>query len=104
MAAAHHLLLCQHNITHVVNCTSGVSKIKNYHEGKLKYFEFDVTRWMQHVGEAADGMAKFVNPMFAFVDEALDKGEGVLIHCLAGAHRAGSTPVLEHMNEFHVCL
>mmetsp|Transcript_21017 Transcript_21017/g.25514 ORF Transcript_21017/g.25514 Transcript_21017/m.25514 type:complete len:91 (+) Transcript_21017:96-368(+) len=32
--------------------------------------------------------------MMDFVDQALGKGENVLIHCLAGAHRAGTTGVL----------
>lgn len=90
MAAANLLTLNVSNITHVVNCTSGFSKIRNYHEGRMKYYEFDITRWSVHVGQAPDDMWKFVGPMFAFVDEALAAGESVLIHCLAGAHRAGA--------------
>ena len=31
--------------------------------------------------------------MFEFIEEAISKGENVLIHCLAGAHRAGTTGV-----------
>jgi len=33
------------NITHVVNCTHGVSKIPNFHEGKLKYNTFPISHW-----------------------------------------------------------
>ena len=29
--------------------------------------------------------------MFKFIEEAISKGESVLVHCLAGAHRAGTT-------------
>eukprot|EP00798_Chlamydomonas_sp_ICE-L_P006340 gene6340-2965_t len=38
-------------------------------------------------------MVQFVDPMFRFVDEALVKGGGILLHCIAGAHRAGTTGV-----------
>jgi protein-tyrosine phosphatase len=31
--------------------------------------------------------------MFDFIEEAISRGESVLIHCLAGAHRAGTTGV-----------
>ena len=34
-------------------------------------------------------MLAFANPMFSFIEEAIGKGESVLVHCLAGAHRAG---------------
>ena len=36
----------------------------------------------------------FLKTLFAFVDGALAKGESVLVHCLAGAHRAGTTGCL----------
>ena len=31
--------------------------------------------------------------MFLFIEEAISNGESVLVHCLAGAHRAGTTGV-----------
>lgn len=31
--------------------------------------------------------------MFQFIEEAISQGENVLVHCLAGAHRAGTTGV-----------
>ena len=44
---------------------------------------------------------RFVDPMFKFVDDALARGS-VLVHCLAGAHRAGSTGVLLLMRHNHL--
>lgn len=35
----------------------------------------------------------FVKDLFAFIEGALAKGECVMVHCLAGAHRAGTTGV-----------
>jgi protein-tyrosine phosphatase len=35
----------------------------------------------------------FFKPCHDFIDEALKRGENVMVHCLAGAHRAGTTGV-----------
>lgn len=34
---------------------------------------------------------KFSKPLFDFIDDSIENGESVLVHCLAGAHRAGTT-------------
>ena len=39
----------------------------------------------------AGEMLKFFTPVFDFCDAAISRNEGVLIHCIAGAHRAGTT-------------
>jgi hypothetical protein len=39
---AHLSFFRKENITHIVNCTYGFSKIPNFHEGKLKYYNFPV--------------------------------------------------------------
>ena len=47
------------------------------------------------------GVLKLFAPCFSLVDEVLARGNNVLIHCLAGAHRAGTTSVayLMHRSE-----
>ena len=49
---------------------------------------------------------EFTNPMFAFIEEAIAGGESVLVHCLAGAHRAGTTgcACLVHFAGLHFVL
>lgn len=37
---------------------------------------------------------QYLSTLFAFTDRALANGENVLVHCLAGAHRAGTTGVI----------
>jgi protein tyrosine phosphatase len=91
-------ILRSNGITHVVNCTSGSSKIPNFHEGKLKYYEFPVTYWSQFVNELDQSVLTFTSPLFEFIESALERGSSVLVHCLAGAHRAGTTGVLCIMN------
>ena len=41
----------------------------------------------------------FVQQLFDFVEGALTAGSSVLIHCLAGAHRAGTTGCLLLMHK-----
>ena len=37
------------------------------------------------------GVVRYFRVFFDFIEKALNKGQNVLIHCLAGAHRAGTT-------------
>lgn len=88
-AAANLGMLQQYKITHVVNCTDNMPL---YHEasGKIKYFRFDITSFYRRVRTDEDA-APFVQPMLDFVGAALEDGKNVMAHCLAGAHRAGTT-------------
>jgi len=36
---------------------------------------------------------EFFSEVHNFIDEALNNGKNVMVHCLAGAHRAGTTGV-----------
>mmetsp|Transcript_29951 Transcript_29951/g.41155 ORF Transcript_29951/g.41155 Transcript_29951/m.41155 type:complete len:200 (+) Transcript_29951:22-621(+) len=90
-AAENITLLRSYGITHVVNCTHGESKIPNYHEGRLAYLTFPISHWQSFVNNTNTSVLTFVEPLFAFIENALLKGESVLVHCLAGAHRAGTT-------------
>ena len=77
-------------ITRVVNCTTGASRIPNFHEGRgLLYYTFSISNWTTSVNSTGASVLAFANPMFSFIEEAISKGESVLVHCLAGAHRAG---------------
>lgn len=78
-------------ITRVVNCTHGHGAIPNYHPTQLIYYTFPISHWSIHVNSSNTSVLNFSNPMFEFIEEAISKGENVLVHCLAGAHRAGTT-------------
>jgi predicted protein tyrosine phosphatase len=102
------------NITHIVNCQDEQSQ--NFHESnpRFTYFRFHVARWPDVVLKEGwkdihnnptnpndnnnnnaniPAVLQFFSPLFEFVDNATSRGENVLIHCLAGAHRAGTTGV-----------
>lgn len=82
-------------ITHVVNCTSDMPNKFERGSFKLSYFRFDIYRYMLEldVTNSSRGVLEFFRPVFEFIDAAVANGGGVLVHCLAGAHRAGTTGV-----------
>ena len=40
-----------------------------------------------------EGVLRFFHPLIHFIEEVTGKGKNVMIHCAAGAHRAGSTAI-----------
>ncbi|KAJ1484919.1 protein-tyrosine phosphatase-like protein [Baffinella frigidus] len=82
----------KNKITHVVNCTDNMPC---YHEAtrEVNYHRFDIAAWWQKVKDEETAIV-FTTPVLEFVGEAIAKGESVLVHCLAGAHRAGTTGCL----------
>lgn len=98
-AASSGNILRENGITHVVNCTSDMPL---YFEGKdpsISYFRFDIYRFYRELNlRSPIGVLEFFIPVFKSIDAAVAQGKGVLIHCLAGAHRAGTTGVAYTMH------
>ena len=93
--AASNLSILQRNgITHVVNCQDPSSQ--NFHENnkgaRITYFRFPIAHWHNSSAVRQGKAFEFFLPFFNFVDKATETGN-VLIHCLAGAHRAGTSSV-----------
>ena len=88
-AAQNAALLKERGITHVVNCTDNMPL---YHPNTFTYYRFNVSYWPSF-GDLNE-LTRFLQPLWEFVDGCLAKGENVLVHCLAGAHRAGTTGIL----------
>ena len=93
-------LLDSNGIKNLVNCTFGVGEIKNVFENvnegefknKYKYYRFPISTFSEHFTETEESVNNFVDPLYKFIDYALiERKENVLIFCLAGAHRAGTT-------------
>jgi len=82
-AAESMTILRQNGITHVVNCTFGDSKIPDYHQGKLQYYNFAISHWQRFVNATNASVIAFAAPMFAFVTKALLSGESVLVSVLS---------------------
>ena len=112
-AASNLSILQKNKITHIVNCTRPArgGTLANYfsNNSRYKYYEFPVACWQDYVMEDDSGLPirddnkkmlqlmKFLKPMFMFLRRAVLQGNNVLVHCLAGAHRAGTTGILTLM-------
>merc|ERR1712194_486483 len=69
---------------------------ENFHERKpgMKYYRFPVSHWWREPNmENPRNVLVYFAPYFAWVDEQLAAGSNVMVHCLAGAHRAGTAGV-----------
>lgn len=98
VAASTRRILNDHAIQYVVNCQDTTSE--NYFEGDeaMTYLRFPVAYIRSHysVTGTSDGTTPILDqfrPAFSFIDTALSSGGNVLVHCLAGAHRAGTLGV-----------
>merc|ERR1711874_733438 len=84
--------LQRRGVTAVVNCTTN---IQCFHKGSLDYFVFDVSFWRREVlGRLNGDLSAFLKPVLEFINDVINRGESVLVHCLAGAHRAGTTGII----------
>ena len=58
------------------------------------YYTFDVSCWRRHIRDDVRHLSSFLGPLLSFAEAGLARGGSVLVHCLAGAHRAGTTGVI----------
>eukprot|EP00606_Chrysophyceae_sp_TOSAG23-5_P001484 GSChrysophyteH2.ASY1.ANO1.532.1 assembled CDS len=87
-------ILQRFGIGAVVNCTHGHGALPNFHEKKAegpRYYTFPISQWWTYVNATSASVYAFTDPLFKFIEDAVSSGENVLVHCLAGAHRAGTT-------------
>lgn len=82
-------------ITRIVNCQDVDGK--DYFDGdpELQYLRFSIGLWrsVPSVRDGGKGTWQFWEPYFKFITESLRDGHNVLVHCLAGAHRAGTAGI-----------
>mmetsp|Transcript_16246 Transcript_16246/g.22696 ORF Transcript_16246/g.22696 Transcript_16246/m.22696 type:complete len:239 (+) Transcript_16246:143-859(+) len=93
-AASTRKILDRHEIRNIINC-QGRESTNYFKESKdFHYFRFPVSYWWKAKGmNTHKGVVNYFDPVFNFISSALEKGENCMVHCLAGAHRAGTTGV-----------
>ncbi|CAJ1948971.1 unnamed protein product [Cylindrotheca closterium] len=67
---------------------------------EFTYHDFNIGWWRQTLGHDRYDPIKvleFFQPFFDFLDAELKEGRAILIHCLAGAHRAGTAGIASLM-------
>eukprot|EP00919_Chromeraceae_sp_WS-2016_P010995 GHVR01025759.1.p1 GENE.GHVR01025759.1~~GHVR01025759.1.p1 ORF type:complete len:223 (-),score=32.46 GHVR01025759.1:368-955(-) len=80
------------NVSFIVNCTNNIPR---YHadDPTFQYITFDICNW-NYINHTHSSILNFVEGVMLQIEEALRNGRSVLVHCLAGAHRAGTAAVL----------
>lgn len=98
IAASDQCTLQDRNIVAIVNCQD--STTENYFEGDVgyKYHRFPVThlaisKTAINRTTGAGALDGGFRDAFSFIQGHLEQGNSVLIHCIAGAHRAGTVGV-----------
>lgn len=92
-------ILRQNDITCIVNCTSDMPLTFQGRDQSISYFRFNIYRFMSTLNLSTHrGVLEFFLPVFDWIDACVAAGKNVLIHCLAGAHRAGTTGVAYTMH------
>ena len=68
---------------------------ENFHETNKEflYLRYPIgTHYSSPFDMATDeGILRYFCPLFSFIESVTSNGKNVLVHCLAGAHRAGTT-------------
>lgn len=99
VAAQSKAILGEHKISHIVNCLDVTAE--NFHEKdtQFTYFRFPIASWWREDAlkrpgpHTHDAVIAYFDRLFKWGDPILASGKNILIHCLAGAHRAGTTGV-----------
>ncbi len=95
-AADNKTVLEEHQIFRVVDCQSSASR-PFQSDPRFEYLHFTIGLWARSpkdggggYGMAGKQVLRYMTPLWEFVDRNLGEGRNVLVHCLAGAHRAGT--------------
>ena len=105
VCAANRNMLTEHGVRHIVFCQDSDGKCHFEGDPEFTYLRFPISQWYHALGHGHTAVPHkrvlaYFAPLFDFVDEALAAGHNVLIHCLAGAHRAGTAGIASLM---HLC-
>jgi hypothetical protein len=66
---------------------------------EFQYLTFPIGRWRTLIANRTpESVAAFFQPLFEFLEAELGQGNSILIHCLAGAHRAGTAGIASLMH------
>ena len=74
------------------------TRYRNYHPQQITYHTFNIAWWRREVGATEKELQMFLLPVLQFIERELSSGHSILIHCLAGAHRAGTTAIISLMH------
>lgn len=83
----------------IVFCQNNDGKKHFEDDPNFVYFDFPIGRWRSLLSDRKpETVYAFFAPFFQFLDDQLLDGKSILIHCLAGAHRAGTAGIASLMH------
>jgi protein-tyrosine phosphatase len=86
--------LTEHNIFAICNTMEIGSQCFHEKDTRFEYFRFPISMHYKEKNiKTTEGVREYFSQVFAWIDQCTAQGKNVLIHCLAGAHRAGTTSV-----------
>lgn len=88
----HTYIPCHAHTYHIIRC--------HFHgEDWVEYHAFSIGRWRSQLGMSPTPAAtlRYFEPHLAWIEGELATGRHVLVHCLAGAHRAGTCGIASLM-------
>lgn len=85
----------KYNIFNIINAKEPDSLLFFERDPRFTYMRFDIQGLadVQAHFTTPEQIMNFVHPIHTFIDSCLERGENVMVHCMAGAHRAGTTGV-----------
>eukprot|EP01062_Namystynia_karyoxenos_P013951 TRINITY_DN15010_c0_g1_i2.p1 TRINITY_DN15010_c0_g1~~TRINITY_DN15010_c0_g1_i2.p1 ORF type:complete len:212 (+),score=55.41 TRINITY_DN15010_c0_g1_i2:88-723(+) len=88
-------MLRDKKITRIVNCQDSDGRNYFADDPEIKYLKFEIGRWrdVPTCKDGDEGTWQYFEPYFSFCMKSLAQGHNVLVHCLAGAHRAGTAGI-----------
>jgi len=90
-AAASSGSLLELGIGGIVRCLDDAGKARSDPGEPWEFLHFPIACWHKTgLGRTDKGVAQIVAPLVGFASDHLVGGRSILIHCLAGAHRAGT--------------
>ena len=78
------------------------SRLHHESDPQFTYLRFNLSEWGRTIKSPYKKceFLEFFVPVWSFIKEHLERGENVLVHCLAGAHRAGTLGVCFLLHQF----
>ena len=89
-AATSSNILQENNISNVIDCRARPDSTEL---PCIQRHNFPVENWVETVKQRRCSVLEYMRPTLDFLDTAVARGESTLVHCLAGAHRAGTASV-----------